>query len=255
MHRFFVDPSDINLDLGKISIKGEDVKHIKKVLRLKEGQEVEVSDGLGNEYIVVIDRMGKDILDACIKEKSISNKESDLRITLFQSIPKSTKMDFIIQKCTELGVHSIVPIVTKRSIVQLDTPKAKEKKLERWQRIAYEAAKQSKRDRIPKIEALQDFNDIWNQIRQNDVNLVAYENEKAKGIKELIKNQCPPIYNNIGVIVGPEGGFEEHEIKALEDKGVFSISLGPRILRTETAGIVLLAILMYELGDLGGFLK
>lgn len=123
----------------------------------------------------------------------------------------------------------------------------------RWRRIAYEAAKQSRRSVIPKVEDIRDLNAIWSQINQLDINIVAYENERTIGIKDLINSQISPNYKNIGIFVGPEGGFDETEIRMLEEKGVFPISLGPRILRTETAGFVVVTILMYELGDIGGF--
>ena len=204
MHKFFVDPNDIHLDIGEIYIKGEDVKHIQRVLRLQEGQNVEIGNGLGTDYTAVIDRIEKDKILTRIVEARRSTVESELRVTLFQSIPKSTKMDLIIQKCTELGVHSIVPINTKRSIVQLDDPRACEKKLMRWRRIAYEAAKQSRRCVIPKVEDIRDLNAIWSQINQLDINIVAYENERTIGIKDLINSQISPIYKNIGIFVGPE---------------------------------------------------
>ncbi|HHT50311.1 MAG TPA: 16S rRNA (uracil(1498)-N(3))-methyltransferase [Eubacteriaceae bacterium] len=250
MARFFVDSNQIDRANGTINILGEDVKHIKKVLRLKIGQELEICDGLGTDYNVNISEIGNDNIKTNIKNYYPSKGESNIEVTLYQGLPKSTKMDMIIQKCTELGIYSIVPIYTKRTIVNIENTKKEIKKIERWQRIAFEAAKQSQRGKIPKIEKVRDFREIWEDLKKNDLNLIAYEKENTKGLKEIL------IDNNIskvGILIGPEGGFDEGEIIQAQERGVTSFTLGPRILRTETAGFTSLAIIMYVLGDLGGY--
>jgi 16S rRNA (uracil1498-N3)-methyltransferase len=251
MHRFFVNPGQIDNINSIISILGSDVKHIRKVLRLKEGQELEICDGEGMEYRVLIDTIHDDKIDTIIEEVYPSKRESNIRITLYQGLPKSMKMDIIIQKCTELGIHSIIPISTNRTIVKIENSKAENKKIERWQRIAYEAAKQSKRGRIPQIGKVKYLQNIWEDLCDNELNIIAYENESTKGLKQILYNHTTNI-KKIGIIIGPEGGFEEQEIEDAKANGVLSFTLGPRILRTETAGFTALTIVMYALGDIGG---
>ncbi|MCR1897849.1 16S rRNA (uracil(1498)-N(3))-methyltransferase [Irregularibacter muris] len=249
MHRFFVEPNQIEDINNRIIILGEDVKHIDKVLRLKEGEEIEVCDGRGTDYRAIIQQMKKDEVIAKVEEKFPSKGEPNIEVTLYQGLPKSTKMDFILQKCIELGIKKIVPLNTERTIVKLENEKAQQKKLERWQRIAYEAAKQSKRGSIPEITPVKDLKNIWQELSENDLNIIAYENEDTQKIRDLLTKENPwP--KKIGVIIGPEGGFEEEEIRQAIDKKVLPVSLGSRILRTETAGIVALTILMYALGEI-----
>ncbi len=251
MYRFFVDTSQVDKINKSIDILGEDVKHIKRVLRLKVGQELEICDGAGNDYNVVIREMDEDYIRTAIRACDLSKGESNIKITLYQGLPKSTKMDMIIQKCTELGIYSIVPIHTERTIVKLDNEKTEAKKLDRWQRIAYESAKQSKRARIPKIESVKGFANAMEILKDNDLNIIAYEQEKARGLRSILINHTT--VSKIGILIGPEGGFEEGEILQAREKGAIPFTLGPRILRTETAGFASLTIVMYVLGDLGGY--
>ena len=251
MHRFFVSLGQVDAINNTILITGDDVKHIRTVLRLKEGEELEICDGEGRDYRVYIDTIDEEKIYTKIVESSQSIKESSIQVVLYQSLPKSIKMDFIIQKCTELGIHSIVPISTNRTIVKIGNQKAEMKKLQRWQRIAYEAAKQSKRGRVPYIDKIHNMENIWEELRQNDLNIIAYENENTQGLKQILDNHSAVI-KKIGIIIGPEGGFEEQEIEKANANGVLSITLGPRILRTETAGLATLIMVMYALGDIGG---
>lgn len=251
MHRFFVSPSQIDNKNNIINILGNDVRHIKKVLRLKEGQELEICDGEGMDYRVFIKTIENEKINTIIKELYPSKSESNIRITLYQGLPKSMKMDIIIQKCTELGIHSIVPISTKRTIVKIENPKAETKKIERWQKIAYESAKQSKRGIVPHISKIKKLENIWGELIDNDLNIIAYENENKVGLKQILYNNATTI-KNIGIIIGPEGGFEEQEIEKAISNEVLPFTLGPRILRTETAGFAALTIVMYALGDIGG---
>lgn len=250
MNRFFVAKQNIVEDVQKIIIDDQDdVKHITKVLRLKQGDEVEICDGENMEYLAVIASMENKDIKLEIIEKWIGRTEAPIEITLFQGIPKSTKMDIIIQKCTELGITRIVPVITERTIVQLKDQKSEEKKIERWQKIADEAAKQCKRGVIPKIEPPLALAEAIKVATDFDLTVIPYEREEGVGLKGILK-QTNAV--KIGIYIGPEGGFGEKEIKRAKDAGVIPVTLGPRILRTETAGFVALSILMYELGDLGG---
>ncbi len=246
MHRFFVDKD--NIENNKICITGEDVKHIKNVLRLNEGDIISVCDKQNTDYDVIILEFHKEMILCDILSTKISSSEPPVDIILYQGIPKSTKMDLIIQKSTELGIAKIIPVITERTIVKIQDRKKEEKKLERWQRISEEAAKQSKRGIIPDVCPILTFEEMLETLKDNSLTIVPYENEEKVGIKEVLKNNSN---KKINIIIGPEGGFEEWEIQSLESIGSKIVSLGPRILRTETAGFVASAIVLYELGDLG----
>ena len=248
MDRFFVDKNNINLENNTCVIVGEDVKHISKVLRCKIGEKLEICDKDNSEYICEITDINKEQVDLDIIEKKEINRESDLKVKLYQGLPKSTKMELILQKLTEVGVHEIVLVQTKRSVSKVDDKK-EDKKLERWERIIYEAAKQSKRGKIPKLRGILSFKDALEDMKNNDLNIAPYEDERTKSIKQAIKGVN---INTMGIFVGPEGGFEESEIEAIEEISGKSVSLGPRILRTETASLVASSIVLYELSDLGG---
>ena len=248
MDRFFVDKKNINIENNTCIIEGEDVKHISKVLRCRIGEELEVCDNNNNEYICEITNIDKNQVELNIVEKVDIQRESDLKIKVYQGLPKGPKMEMILQKLTEVGVDEIILVQTKRTVVKVDDKK-EDKKLERWERIIYEAAKQSKRGKIPSLRGVLTFKEALADMKENDFNIAPYENEKTKSIKQAIKGVN---INNIGIFVGPEGGFEETEIEAIEDIGGQSVSLGPRILRTETASLVASSIVLYELSDLGG---
>lgn len=251
MHRFFVDEKNISEENQKIIINNkEDVKHIGRVLRLSKEDCIEICDGKNHDYIGKIVSLEKSEIIVNILEKGLSKTEPPVNITLFQGIPKSAKMDMIIQKCTELGINKIVPVNTERTIVQLKDKKAEGKKIERWQKVADAAAKQCKRGKIPTIDYPISFEEMINEISEYNLKIIPYEQEENTGIKRLLKSKKG--YESIAIIIGPEGGFEKSEIKLAKDNGVIPVTLGPRILRTETAGFVALSILMYEIGDLGG---
>lgn len=246
MHRFFVDTRNINENT--IEIDREDVKHIVNVLRLEAGEEIEVCDKLGTDYKCKIVEANKESVICKIIESYRSRGESEIEITLFQGLPKSTKMDLIVQKSTELGVKRIVPLVTSRSIVKINDRKKEDKKIERWTKIAEEAAKQSKRGIIPEISPIMAFAEMLEHLREEAMVIVPYESEENIGIKSVIKD-CK--YKKINIIIGPEGGFAEGEIESLKDMNSHIVTLGPRILRTETAGFTTISVVLYELGDLG----
>ncbi len=246
MHRFFINKENIINDT--VLIDGDDVKHIKNVLRLKIGSKIVVCDGECSDYVVEIAKIGNNDVCGTILNKEKSKGEPPIDIVLYQGLPKSAKMDLIVQKCTELGVCKIVPIVTERTVVKVEDNKKEQKKIDRWNRIALEAAKQSKRGKVPEVKSIISFERLINDIADGSFTIVPYEDELKIGAKEILK-KCNG--EKINIIIGPEGGFEETEIAKLKEIGGHIISLGPRILRTETAGFATLSIIMYELGDLG----
>lgn len=251
MHKFFTSPENINMDEGKII--GDDVKHIYKVLRLVEGEKVVLNNCQGMEYLGEIASISKIEVSIKILEKLDINNESGIEVYLFQGLPKAQKMDLIVQKGTELGIIEFIPTITQRVDVKL---KGEFKKLDRLNRIALEAAKQSKRSLIPIVSEPIDFEEVLGKIKAMDIFLVPYENAENLGIKgvvsDLIKNGTIKKIKKVGIMVGPEGGFEEEEINKLKDEGAYIVTLGSRILRTETAGFVATSLIQYELGDLGG---
>lgn len=257
MDRFFVESKHLNLDDKTLYIDGEDVKHISKVLRYGQGDEIEVCDSNGHEYICRIESIDKTRIDLSIVDEVDINRESRIRVSLYQGVPKSTKMDIILQKLTEAGVDEIVLVNTKRSVVNIKGDKA-DKKFDRWERIIYEAAKQCKRGMIPKLRGILSFKEALEDMGKNDINICPYEVEKSLGIKEALQTgQVKKILENkdevrVGIFIGPEGGFAEEENEMVKAAGIASVTMGPRIFRTETASIVATAITLYELGDIGG---
>lgn len=247
MHKFFANCEMVNDVYATIT--GDDVKHIYKVLRLNCGDEVVINNEQGKEYLGEIEEITKQYVKVKIIEEIEINSESNLNITLFQGLPKSTKMDLVVQKCTELGVNTFVPIITSRVDVKL---KGEFKKLDRLQRIALEACKQCKRARVPKVLEPIEFKEMINSLEKMDLVVVPYENATGDGIRSMKNSIKENGFKNVAIIVGPEGGFEEEEIEALEEKKAYIVTLGPRILRTETAGFVCVSLIQYELGDLGG---
>ena len=251
MHKFFTPKELISENIAKII--GEDVKHIIKVLRIEAGEKVVLNDCQGTEYLAVISSTSKQEVEFEILEKLDVNNESPVKIHLYQGLPKAQKMDLIVQKGTELGITEFIPTITHRVDVKL---KGEFKKLDRLNRIALEAAKQSKRSIVPKVTEPIGFEEVLQKVDELDLFLVPYENANNFGIKTLInklRNE-EKINNikNIGIFVGPEGGIEEEEIEQLKEKGAHIVTLGKRILRTETAGFVATALIQYELSDLGG---
>lgn len=247
---FFINEK---LEKGKIiEITGEDAHHISKVLRYEVGDIIEISDGFfssGEGKIEDIDYKKNVIKIKIIKEEI--EKSTFPEITLFQGIPKGQKFDLIIQKNVEIGVKRIVPVFTKRSIPRFEEEKIKSK-IERWNKIAKEAAKQCMRKDIPVVEMPLNFFQLIDRINLFDAFLIPWENEKSMTLKDMMNKLKNNKARNIAVFIGPEGGFEEEEIIVCIKKGAIPLTLGKRILRTETAGFVVNAVLMYELSDLGG---
>lgn len=248
MHKFFVPKESIVENVAIID--GEDVKHIYKVLRLKVSDVVNINNCEGKEYIGEITLIDKKQVIVNLLEENPINNESPIEVSLFQGMPKSTKMDLIVQKNTELGIKAITPIITERVVVKTELKEFK--KVDRWNRIALEASKQSKRSLVPQINVPIEFDSLLEELKQMDLVVVPYENEEGYGIKKLVQNLGKKPINKVAIVIGPEGGFEECEIIKLKEIGAEIVTLGPRILRTETAGFTCLSLIMYELGDLGG---
>ena len=251
MSKFFVKTEQINNN--DIVIIGDDVNHIINVLRMKKTDEVQIcNQDTGDNYNAEIVNYSKNEVECKIISKINETTESNVHITLFQGIPKFEKMELIIQKNTEVGIKSIVPVIMERTVVKLDE-KIASKKLERWQKIAEIAAKQSMRDIIPQIGNITKLKDI--DTTEFDAVLVAYENEEHNMLKtELQKlerkiksNNSSEQQYNIAIVIGPEGGISEKELVMLAEKNAKFVSLGKRILRTETAGVVMAGNIIYEL--------
>ncbi len=246
MYQFFVEPHQINIDDKSVTILGGDVNHIKNVLRMKTGEEIAVSNGQdGKEYRCGIVSLKEDSIQCELRFIKEDGVELPSQIYLFQGLPKADKMELIIQKAVELGVYQVIPVSTKRCVVKLDDKKAKSK-IARWQGIAEAAAKQSKRGIIPQVTDVMSFKNAVKMAADMEVRLIPYE--LAEGMaktKEIINNIQPG--GRIAIFIGPEGGFEESEITEALANGIEPITLGKRILRTETAGFTILSWLMYHL--------
>lgn len=230
----------------RIVITGEDVNHIKNVLRMKIGEEIAVSNGVdGREYRCEVAQLLSDEVVCKLRFIKENDVELPAQVYLFQGLPKADKMELIIQKAVELGAYSVIPVATRRSIVKLDDKKAAAKQ-NRWQGIAEAAAKQSKRKIIPKIEKVMSFAEALEMAKELEVRLIPYElAEDMSHTKEIIERIREG--QKIAIFIGPEGGFDETEIALASEASVEPITLGKRILRTETAGMTVLAWLMYHL--------
>lgn len=253
MSKFFVKTEQI--ENNNIIINGDDVNHIINVLRMKKDDEIQVcNQETGDNYNAQITQFTKNEVDCEIIERINKTTESNVNITLFQGLPKFEKMELIIQKNTEVGVKRIVPVIMERTVVKIDE-KVASKKLERWQKIAEIAAKQSMRDIIPNIDNITKLKEI--DTTEYDVVLVAYENEEHNKLKDELQKLSKKIEGtnsnnneenfNIAIVIGPEGGISEKEIELLAEKNAKFVSLGRRILRTETAGLVMTGNILYEL--------
>ena len=246
MQHFFVPPSQV--EETEIVIRGSDVNHMKNVLRMKPGEEVSVSDGNNCRYLCRITEYmetGEAILTVIQREEN--DTELPSKIYLFQGLPKQEKMEFIVQKAVELGVYQIIPVALKRCVVKLDEKKAR-KKVSRWQEISKSAAKQSGRGIVPEVKNVLSWKEALELAAKLDVRLIPYE--LAEGMdktKKLLAAIQPG--QSIGIFIGPEGGFEKAEVSEALEKGAEAVTLGRRILRTETAGITTLSVFMFPPGE------
>ncbi len=240
MRSFFTEPENVKDD---VIILTEDASHIKKVLRMQAGDEVLVFDGTGAEYLSEIEEIESGLVKCRIKDQRMSESEPRIKVTVFQGIPKSDKMEQIIQKCVELGVFSIVPVKTDRCIAKVKD----NEKIKRWNKISREAVKQCGRGVVPKIMEPVKFKEALALMKEMDVALMPYEilgHDGEHGLKEILKNNKEA--KEIGIIIGPEGGFSDSEAHLAQELGVKTIGLGKRILRTETVASSVLSVIMYE---------
>lgn len=245
MPKFFVEKNDISNDT--VTVSGGDAVHILKVLRLGTGDEVTLCDGCGTDYNAEILKTSKDSVVFSIKESISCEAEPKIEVTLFQGLPKQGKMDYIIEKCTELGISRIVPVAAKRSVVNVRDEKSEEKKLSRWRKIASESVKQCKRGIIPEVTEVMTFEKAVEFSKSLDLVIAPYENEKTCSLSSVLKSKTP---KSVGIFIGPEGGIADEEIEILEEADIKTVTLGKRILRTETAGMAALTAVMYEYGEL-----
>ncbi len=247
MHRFIVDPKSIHN--GHLRIYGDDLKHLRKVLRLGPGDSINVFDGTGKEFEAKLLSVDKTCALAEITASFQTEAEPEINLTLFQGLLKGEKMDLIIQKGVELGVRSIIPVITDRTVVQVDNNKS-EKKALRWSKIAREASKQCRRAMVPHILEPISFDEAISESKRYEAALLLYENESKKCLKETLKCYIINKIKEIALFVGPEGGFTPHEIEKYTNSGFDVAGLGRRILRAETAAISVISIIMYEMGEL-----
>lgn len=246
MPKFFVDKRCVVED--NIIIEDENVNHLKNVLRSNVGDTLIINDRQGKDYKCIISLIENNLIKARIIEVSDSDTEPSVDTVLFQSLVKGEKMELVIQKAIEIGVTKIIPMATSRCVVKIDNPKKMASKLERWNKIAESAAKQSGRGIVPQVCEPMEFKEAIEYAATSlEVACIPYEKEKDNTVKAFLVKQTA---KSFGIFIGPEGGFSEEEILKAKDKGVASITLGPRILRSETAGLVVLANIMYEMGEM-----
>ncbi len=246
MTRFFISPDQIKD--RTVILRGGDRHHLLNVLRQGPGDEITVLNGKGEEYLVRITEVTTDQVYGEIIKKMERQAEPRVKLTLVQSLPKADKFEWILQKNTELGVSRFQPVLTERSNVKLDKS-TQERKLERWHKIIREAAEQSGRQIVPVLEPVRSWSEMLAGCDTGLV-LIPWEGEIVQSLKQVLERQ-PKIPELITVLIGPEGGFSLKEVVEAKEKGAVSLTLGPRILRTETAGLVAASALLYHFGDLG----
>lgn len=254
MHHFFVEAHQVGT--GTIRILGGDVNHMKNVLRMKAGEEVSVSDGAGQTYLCQVEAFEEEAVSLKIIEHQAADAELSSRLVLFQCLPKGDKMELIVQKAVELGAAAVVPVASRRCVVKLDKKK-EENKRKRWQAIAESAAKQSGRGVVPKVYPLCGFPEALELSKELDVRLIPYEcaqkllEDGQESAMDKTRKLLAGIQRgrSVGIFIGPEGGLEKDEVAAACQSGVQPVTLGKRILRTETAGLCILSVLMFQLEE------
>lgn len=244
MPKFFIKKEDIKENI--VTICGQDATHIAKVLRTNVGETITLCDGCGTDFFAEVASITKEAVSLKIIETLPCTAEPEVLVTLFQGIPKQGKMDYIIEKCTELGISKIVPVSTKRSVVKIDDKKSELKKLERWRKIAAESVKQCGRGKIPEVTDVMSFAQAIEFSKALDLTIAAYECERETSIKQALSGKSP---KTVGVFIGPEGGLDDKEVEKLKSANIETVTLGTRILRTETAGHTVLTAIMYEYNE------
>ncbi|OON92079.1 MAG: hypothetical protein ATN33_08000 [Epulopiscium sp. Nele67-Bin001] len=246
MPKYFVDKSDISADT--IIIRDDNYNHIKNVFRLTVGEQITVNDKLGNDYQCVISSVEQNIITATIFKTYVATTEPVTNVVLFQSLIKGDKMEYVIQKAVELGAAKVVPIVTTRCVVKLEDDKKTRAKVDRWNKISEAASKQSGRGTVIEVLAPMKYTQALELAKNElEVNLIPYEKQVGSGIKSVLQSISA---RNIGIFIGPEGGFEDKEVELAHSYGLTSVTLGKRILKSETASIAVLASLMYQMDEM-----
>ncbi|HHU77975.1 MAG: 16S rRNA (uracil(1498)-N(3))-methyltransferase [Caldicoprobacterales bacterium] len=246
MHRFFVEPEQISGSTAVIA--GDDAHHIQNVLRLHIGEEIILCNGRGTDYRAVIQSMGKEQVRTELLSSEPSGTEPVTKVTLLQALPKASKMETVIQKCVELGMYELIPISTVRTVVRLANARDGEKKRIRWQRISEEAAKQSGRGIIPQIHTPVSFEETVAHLK-SDLKIILWEEERENSLRKVLQGLIDRPAS-VAMLIGPEGGLDQKEADLARQHGWTTVSLGSRILRTETAGMAALAAIMYQLEEL-----
>ena len=241
MANFYIEKTDITENIATIS--GEEAQHISRVLRMKKGDEVTLCDGEGMFYEAVLSDFSDKMVTAEITSSRRAETEPNVQVTVFQGVPKNPKLETIIQKLTEIGAVRLVPVDTKRAVAKLD----KENKVDRLRKIAREAAKQSKRGIVPEVLSPVSFKEAVKMAAEADLALIPYEEEREMSLKKALQGKTP---KTVSVMIGPEGGFDSEEIRLAMESGITSVTLGKRILRTETAPIAVCSAILYELGEM-----
>jgi 16S rRNA (uracil1498-N3)-methyltransferase len=244
MFRYFC--ADENIKNNTVNVTGGDAKHLKTILRAQPGDKISVVTE-SKEYIAEIKEINTENIVCTLVEEIFSNNETKINITLCQGIPKKTKMETIIQQNVELGVKSFIPLITERTVVKLNEKDREQKKLDRWQKIAKESAKQSKRNIIPTVEPIITVSELIEKLKHIDAEIIVpYELEDVKILKDVLKEPK----HNYYIVIGPEGGFDIKEIEMFQEIGAHIVTLGKRIIRTETAGIVTASVIMYACNEM-----
>ena len=245
MPKFFIKKEDIKD--GIVQITGGDAAHISRVLRTEIGETLTLCDGCGTDFYAIVTDCTKDCVTLSVKETVPCMAEPTISVTLFQGIPKQGKMDYIIEKCTELGIARIVPVAAKRSVAKIEDKKSEAKKLERWRKIAAESVKQCGRGAIPEVTEVMTVREAVEFSKDFDLTLAAYECEKETTFRSALTGKSP---KTVGIFIGPEGGLDDSEVELFKKADITTVTLGKRILRTETAGHTVLTAVMYEFNEL-----
>lgn len=241
MANFYIEKSDITENIATIT--GEEAQHISRVLRMKKGDNVTLCDGEGMFYDATLTDFSDKNVTAEITSSRKAETEPEVKLTIFQGVPKNPKLETIVQKLTEIGAVKIVPVDTSRAVAKLD----KSAKVDRLRKIAREAAKQSKRGIVPEVCDCVSFKNAVKMASESDLSIIAYEEETETSLKSALSGKSP---KTVSVMIGPEGGFEREEVELAKENGLVSVTLGKRILRTETAPLVIAGAILYELGEM-----